>query len=162
MWPFSRPRPPADPLIRLFAPARAAACAAIHAGAFHRGWSAQEIAALAAEPSVLAHVALDSRESAVLGFSLARHVGHEAEILTIVVDGARQGRGLGRVLLQTQLDALYVLGVSEVFLEVEAGNAAALALYAKLGFGQVGERKAYYAKPGQPAATALILRRVAA
>ena len=157
MWPFAKPA--ADPLIRLFTPARAAACATIHAGAFHRGWSAQEITSLATEASVLAHVALDSQESAVLGFSLARHVGQEAEILTIVVDLAHQGRGLGRALLQTQLDALAALGVNEVFLEVEAGNAAALALYKRLGFAQVGERKAYYAKAGQPAASALILRR---
>jgi ribosomal-protein-alanine N-acetyltransferase len=157
MWPFSRPV--ADPVIRLLTPARAAACAAIHADAFHRGWSAQEIAALAAEPSVLAHVALDSHETVVLGFSLARCAGQEAEILTIVVDTGRQGQGLGRVLLQTQLEALALQGVREVFLEVEAGNAAALALYKRLGFQQVGERKAYYARPGQPPATALILRR---
>ena len=75
------------------------------------------------------------------------------------MDSARQGRGLGRILLVTQLDALAALGVTEVFLEVEAGNAAALALYRKLGFSQVGERKAYYAKAGEPAAKALILRR---
>ncbi len=160
MWPFAKPA--ADPVIRLFMPARAGACATIHAGNFHRGWSAQEIADLAAEPSVLAHVALDSQEKTVLGFSLARHVGAEAEILTIVVDRARQGKGLGRSLLQTQLDALSSLGVTEVFLEVEAGNAAALALYGKLGFQRVGERKAYYAKAGEPAATALILRRIGA
>ena len=147
MWPFSRPA--AAPVIRLFTPARAAACAAIHAGAFHRGWSAQEIAALGMEPSVLAHVALDSTQTSVLGFSLARCAGQEAEILTIVVDAARRGRGLGRLLLQTQLDALALQGVREVFLEVEADNVAALTLYKRLGFSQVGERKAYYARPGQ-------------
>jgi ribosomal-protein-alanine N-acetyltransferase len=157
MWPFSRPA--AAPVIRLFTPARAAACAAIHAGAFHRGWSAQEIAALGMEPSVLAHVALDSTQTSVLGFSLARCAGQEAEILTIVVDAARRGRGLGRLLLQTQLDALALQGVREVFLEVEADNVAALTLYKRLGFSQVGERKAYYARPGQAPATALILRR---
>ena len=108
---------------------------------------------------MLAHVALDSKEKMVLGFSLARCAGQEAEILTIVIDPASQGGGLGRLLLQTQLDAMLIQGVREVFLEVEAGNAAALALYKRLGFAQVGERKAYYAKPGQPPATALILRR---
>ena len=159
MWPFAKA--PADPVIRLFNPARAGACAAIHGACFHRGWSAQEIASLAAEPSVLAHVALDSQEKTVLGFSLARHAGAEAEILTIVVDRARQGRGLGRTLLQTQLDALSSLGVGEVFLEVDGENAAALTLYRKLGFEQVGERKAYYARPGEAAASALILRRKA-
>ena len=157
MWPFSRPA--AAPVIRLFTAARAAACAAIHAGAFHRGWSAQEIAALGMEPSVLAHVALDSTQTSVLGFSLARCAGQEAEILTIVVDAARRGRGLGRLLLQAQLDALALQGVREVFLEVEADNVAALTLYKRLGFSQVGERKAYYARPGQAPATALILRR---
>ena len=157
MWPFAKA--PTSPVIRLFQRSRAPACAAIHAKAFHQGWSAQEIADLAAQPSVLAHVALDSKEKTVLGFSLARSAGQEAEILTIVIDPASQGGGLGRLLLQTQLDALLAQGVREVFLEVEAGNAAALSLYKRLGFTQVGERKAYYARPGQPPASALILRR---
>ena len=160
MWPFAKAQ--LSPVIRLFQGPHAAACAAIHAKAFHQGWSAQEITDLALEPSVLAHVALDSKEKTVLGFSLARCAGQEAEILTIVVDPARQGGGLGRLLLQTQLDAMLAHGVGEVFLEVEAGNAAALALYKRLGFQQVGERKAYYARPGQSPASALILRRAQA
>ena len=160
MWPFAKAQ--LSPVIRLFHGPHAAACAAIHAKAFHQGWSAQEITDLALEPSVLAHVALDSKEKTVLGFSLARCAGQEAEILTIVVDPARQGGGLGRLLLQTQLDAMLAQGVGEVFLEVEAGNAAALALYKRLGFQQVGERKAYYARPGQSPASALILRRAQA
>ena len=160
MWPFAKA--PLSPVIRLFHGPHAAACAAIHAKAFHQGWSAQEITDLALEPSVLAHVALDSKEKTVLGFSLARSARQEAEILTIVIDPARQGGGVGRLLLQTQLDAMQAQGVAEVFLEVEAGNAAALALYKRLGFSQVGERKAYYARPGQPPATALILRRTQA
>ena len=160
MWPFAKAQ--LSPVIRLFHGPHAAACAAIHAKAFHQGWSAQEIMDLALEPSVLAHVALDSKEKTVLGFSLARCAGQEAEILTIVVDPARQGGGLGRLLLQTQLDAMLAQGVGEVFLEVEAGNAAALALYKRLGFQQVGERKAYYARPGQSPASALILRRAQA
>ena len=160
MWPFAKA--PLSPVIRLFHGPHAAACAAIHAKAFHQGWSAQEITDLALEPSVLAHVALDSTEKTVLGFSLARCAGEEAEILTIVIDPARQGGGLGRLLLQTQLDVMLAQGVHEVFLEVEAGNAAALSLYKRLGFAQVGERKAYYARPGQPPASALILRRAQA
>ena len=104
MWPFTKAQ--ASPVIRLFQGSRASACAAIHAKAFHQGWSAQEIADLAAEPSVLAHVALDSTEKTVLGFSLARSAGQEAEILTIVIDPGSQGGGLGRLLLQTQLDAM--------------------------------------------------------
>jgi ribosomal-protein-alanine N-acetyltransferase len=45
-----------------------------------------------------------------------------------------------------------------VFLEVERGNASALALYARLGFETVGERKNYYRKQGATGAPALTLR----
>ena len=43
------------------------------------------------------------------------------------------------VLIQSQANAL--------FLEVRAGNVAAIQLYENLGFNQVGERPNYYATP---------------
>ena len=157
MWPFSAK--PAPPLIRRLSSDHAPACAKLHASAFHRGWSASEIANLAADSTVLAHVALDSAGREVLGFSMARHAASEAEILTIVIDAARRKAGLGAALLDAQLKALQDLGVVEVFLEVAADNPAALALYARYGFEKVGERKAYYASPDGPPSSALILRR---
>jgi ribosomal protein S18 acetylase RimI-like enzyme len=42
------------------------------------------------------------------------------------------------------------LGAGELFLEVGTANPAALALYAGLGFAQVGTRKGYYDKPRTP------------
>ena len=36
----------------------------------------------------------------------------------------------------------------KVFLEVAEDNAAARALYAKLGFQEIGRRRAYYKRPG--------------
>ncbi|GAA1877492.1 ribosomal protein S18-alanine N-acetyltransferase [Pseudonocardia ailaonensis] len=67
----------------------------------------------------------------------------EAEVHTIGVDPAHQGKGIGRALL----DAL--LGVADevhatVFLEVRTDNAAAIGLYEKTGFETVGLRKRYY------------------
>ena len=157
MWPFS-PKPP-EPVIRRFSPGHAHASAEIHARSFHQGWPPADIARLAAESSVFAHVALDPQEKTVWGFSLARHAAQEAEILTIAVAPGQRGHGVGRLLLSAQLSALASMGIVEVFLEVDAANAAALALYKGLGFSKVGERKAYYARPGEPPAAALILRR---
>ena len=141
-------------------PLRAAhveACAAIHAGAFHRGWGADEIAALLADASVVSAAATSANK--LLGFVLSRRAVDEAEILTIAVAAGARGKGVGRALLNDHLAALDRLGVARVYLEVDAGNAAALALYARAGFARVGERKGYYATGGGKPATALILKR---
>ena len=42
-------------------------------------------------------------------------------------------------------------GCELVTLEVRGGNEAAMALYTKLGFREVGRRKGYYAKGGEDA-----------
>jgi ribosomal-protein-alanine N-acetyltransferase len=157
MWPFASKSAP--PVIRRLTSDHAVEAARIHASAFHRGWSASEIANLANDASVLAHVALDSAGREVLGFSMARHAASEAEILTIVIDGSKRQRGLGAALLAAQVKALEEFGVKEIFLEVDGQNAPALALYARFGFVKVGERKAYYARPDGPPASALIMKR---
>ncbi len=46
-----------------------------------------------------------------------------------------------------------------MFLEVAAGNAAAIGLYEGAGFQRVGLRRGYYAKSEGPAEDALVLRR---
>ena len=157
MWPFSRPAP--EPVIRRFLPSQAENCARIHAASFQKGWISHDIARLAAEASVIAHVAHAPRGEQVLGFSLARRAAEEAEILTIAVEPSRRAGGIGKALLKAQLQALADSGVREVFLEVDATNHAAMVLYSRFGFSRVGERKGYYARSGEPPATALILRR---
>ncbi len=136
------------------------ACAIIHAAAFHRGWGADEIAALLAEPSVAAAAA--TRSGALAGFVLSRRAADEAEILTIAVAKKFRGAGVGRALLDDHLATLVRLGAKQLFLEVDGGNKAALALYARAGFARVGERKAYYTAKNAPPATALILKRALA
>lgn len=85
------------------------------------------------------------------GLALARQAGGESELLTIAVVPEARHRGLGRRLLT----AVLTLCPHPVFLEVDADNAAALALYGRAGFAECGRRPAYYG----PERDALILRR---
>jgi ribosomal-protein-alanine N-acetyltransferase len=75
---------------------------------------------------------------------LARVAGGEAEILTLAVAPYARGRGLGRALLCAAIAQAERAGAEEMFLEVGSDNPAARALYAGLGFVNVGARKAYY------------------
>lgn len=137
-----------------------AAIAEIHAGAFARGWSEAEIAALLGDPGVLAAVARRPSPYGTrrpIGFAIARAAADEAEILTIAVQGRWRGRGVGRALIETLLRRLYADRVGSVFLEVAEGNAAAVALYRRLGFAVVGSRRGYYAGDGE-GGHALVMR----
>jgi ribosomal-protein-alanine N-acetyltransferase len=131
----------------------AAAIAALHGASFRRGWSEQEVEGLLTDRAVIAHRALNGAKCA--GFIMARLAADEAEILSVAVARASQGRGLARKLLNLHLRRLAGLGVRAVFLEVDEHNAAALKLYDRAGFAEVSRRENYY--PG--AAAALVLRR---
>jgi [ribosomal protein S18]-alanine N-acetyltransferase len=145
----------------------ARACAAIHAQSFAHPWSANEFEALLAGRDVVAEAAmakslfgrLSGRHQKLVGFVLSRRVLDEAEILTIAVAQRLRRRGIGTALLSAHLATLAGLGTKALFLEVEAGNDAALRLYAQFGFAQVGTRKGYYPKSEGEAAAALLLRR---
>jgi ribosomal-protein-alanine N-acetyltransferase len=136
-------------------PADARALAALHAASFHSGWSEDEFERLLSDRHIVAHRA--TAGAALAGFILSRVVKDEAEILSIAVASARQGRGLARQLLDTNLRRLAAFGARSVFLEVEEGNVSARRLYRRAGFQEVGRREAYYAV-GHGAA-ALVLRR---
>lgn len=135
----------------------AAAFAALHAAAFRRGWSEEEFERLLAQRNVIAHRATAGRGLA--GLVLSRLAGGEAEILSIAVAASRQGRGLGRRLLDLHLRRLAGLGIAALFLEVDEDNAPARRLYTRAGFREVGRRPAYYAVAPHQTAAALVLRR---
>jgi ribosomal-protein-alanine N-acetyltransferase len=145
------------PRIEPLDPASAERLAEIHATGFARTWSALDFERLLAEKSVVADGLFADGHDKVDGFVLSRRVLDEAEILTIVMVPSIRRRGLGAVLLRPHLEALSRSGVRRVHLEVEEGNAPALALYRRLGFAQVGRREAYYALADGRRAAALLM-----
>ncbi len=69
---------------------------------------------------------------------------NEAHILNIGVKPQAQRRGLGGSMLDYLLELALEHHASTVFLEVRPSNMAALNLYDKRGFNQVGMRHNYY------------------
>jgi [ribosomal protein S18]-alanine N-acetyltransferase len=67
----------------------------------------------------------------------------EAEVHTIGVDPAFQGKKIGRALLDALLAVADEVHAT-VFLEVRTDNEPAIGLYEKTGFATVGLRKRYY------------------
>lgn len=134
----------------------------IHGAAFKRSWSADEIAALLRDETIFVLVARRASLFSALspvGFVIARAAAGEAEILTIAVKPASQRGGIGRELVESLLRKLYAERIGELFLEVDEANTAALALYRRLGFREVGERTGYYRDPSGNRSTALVMRR---
>lgn len=87
----------------------------------------------------------------LVGFILLRAAAGEAELLKIAADAAARGLGIGQSLLTAGIRAVRSVGCQTVFLEVRPTNAAALRLYQKTGFVQVGRRPDYYRNPQEDA-----------
>lgn len=83
------------------------------------------------------------QEQTLIGHIYLSLAAGEAELLLLVIANNRQGKGLGKLLLNAAIDRLK-RHARQFFLEVRASNQAAIALYESIGFNQIGERRNYY------------------
>ncbi|KQS90451.1 MULTISPECIES: ribosomal protein S18-alanine N-acetyltransferase [unclassified Rhizobium] len=134
--------------------------AAIHKLRFTHAWSDGELHALLVQDTVFGFVASQSNAARriVAGFVLARVAAGEAEILTIGIDPKFARLGLGWRLMRAAIRQARDQAAEAVFLEVDETNLAAVALYRKLGFAKVGERRAYYQDVNGKKTGALVMR----
>ena len=142
------------------APERAAEIAQLHAKLFKPAWDAEAIRSLLEHPaatSLLAVAGPPGAPKAVIGFVIGQLAADEAEILSIGVSPDWQRVGLATGLLQGLARAARRGDAKRIFIEVAEDNAAALALYRKLGFVETGRRKGYYERTNGPAVDALTL-----
>lgn len=126
--------------------------AAMHRISFAEPWTAASMAELLAMPGAGGVIAVAGGRLTAggdgdgpAGFVLYRAAAGESEILTIMVLPPWRRHGLGSLLLDAAVAECRQRGAGEMFLEVAADNAAALALYSRHGFETVGLRKGYYA-----------------
>ena len=69
-----------------------------------------------------------------------------ADILNIGIDPDFKRQGYGTALLNHLIKELRKRDISEILLEVKAGNKSAIQFYKKQGFEEISVRKNYYTK----------------
>ena len=107
---------------------------------------------LAEQESRRYYVVTPPDDELVIGYAgLCAYNTQESYVQTIGVDPEHQRGGIGAALLEQLLADARELGCARVDLEVRAGNDAAIRLYEKYGFAQVGIRRRYYQPSGADA-----------
>jgi uncharacterized protein len=103
-------------------------------------------------PTAVFLVAEEGEQLVGEGVSLVRQhrSGSTGRIYSLAVSPDRRGQGLGRRLLDRMVGELTARGVRRIYLEVEAGNRSAEALYERYGFRRNGSLRDYYG-PGNDA-----------
>ena len=128
--------------------------AALEKTCFSAPWSEKSVAGELDNPLSLWIVAVDGET--VVGYVGSQSVLGEADMMNLAVLPAYRRLGIAHRLVCQLIDRLEQNAVHSLTLEVRASNGAAIALYDRLGFRQVGCRPRYYSNPTEDA---LILRK---
>lgn len=135
------------------------ALAALEARCFSHPWTAAQLAtevALGPPGAVLVARGPGASAGATIGgYCAYRVVVDEMLLMNVAVDPGWRRQGVGRFLLRLAMRSAADSGARTALLDVRAGNQPALALYASLGFEQMGVRRGYYSAPPEDA---LVLR----
>lgn len=128
--------------------------AALEAVCFSDPWSVQSIASEVNNRLSLWLVA--EIDGCIAGYVGSQTVLDMTDMMNIAVAPEFRRQGVAEALVNVLVSCLKEKDVMGLLLEVRVSNTAAIALYNKLGFLQVGRRPAYYRNPKEDA---LILRK---
>lgn len=133
--------------------------AALESELFPTPWGEQSLADTLSQTGTLLAVAED-KDSQLVGYCLISQVLDEATVLQVATAQRMQRQGLASQLIALCETELRARDCATLWLEVRARNAAAIALYEKLGFRTEAVRKRYYpALPsGEPEDDARVMR----
>ncbi|MBV9079999.1 MAG: GNAT family N-acetyltransferase [Elusimicrobia bacterium] len=128
--------------IRLMKPEESAVFAGWEAAERPYPWTARQFDDTAAAPA--STVLVMEENGAALGFAAVQRVEDEAYLLNIMIAPEVRRRGFGEILLQKVMIWSREQGARRLVLDVDAGNAPALRLYAKAGFETLERRPRSY------------------
>ena len=117
-------------------------------------WSENSVASELNNHLALWLVAVE--DDRLAGYVGSQTVMGETDMMNIAVNPDFRRKGIAEALVNALTDELKSIGSHCLTLEVRASNEAAINLYRKLGFSQVGRRPNYYRHPKEDA---LILRK---
>ena len=123
--------------------------ARLEAQCFSDPWSEKSIASELENPLSLWLVAEENGQ--VLGYVGSQTVLDESDMMNVAVDPRFRRQGIARALIETLIAELAKMGSRCLRLEVRVSNENARALYARMGFQQLGLRKNYYHNPKEDA-----------
>lgn len=84
------------------------------------------------------------QDKQIVGFVIVSLHPHECHILNVCVAREAQRQGFAQQLIECALHEAKQAGIEIAYLEVRRSNDKAIALYRKMKFLNVGERKNYY------------------
>ena len=84
------------------------------------------------------------REDQLVAYAFLRRVVDELHVLKVAVAPAQRGLGIAIWFLNHCFTMSAQQGANSVYLEVRLSNIAAIKLYEKLGFREIGRRSNYY------------------
>lgn len=84
------------------------------------------------------------KDGIMLGYAVLMLAVDEAELLDIAIGAQHQRQGWGRNLLEEMMALARRHDMHRMVLEVRASNAAAIGLYRRAGFADIGLRRDYY------------------
>ena len=116
---------------------------------FSDPWSLASVTGELTNPLSLWVVALDGEK--VVGYVGSQTVMGDADMMNIAVAPDYRKQGIAASLVTELISQLKEKEAVSLTLEVRASNAAAISLYEKLGFRQVGVRPNYYRNPKENA-----------
>jgi ribosomal-protein-alanine N-acetyltransferase len=105
---------------------------------FENEWSCQNAC------SYVVKSAPADRGEQIVAYAFLRRVVDELHVLKIAVTPAQRERGIASWLLNHCFTKGARQGANSVYLEVRRSNIAAIKLYEKLGFWEIGRRPSYY------------------
>ena len=133
----------------------------LHAEGFAHYWDASAFNDFFAVNNTQAFIAetIDANGKIPLGMLVLRVTHEQADIITVAVRGDYRRRGVARMLLTRAIGEAVALGATQLFLDVEDSNSAALRLYQQFGFTQINRRKHYYRQKDGSYTDALVMTR---